>query len=61
MTEVKTGPLPTPEKLTSWPGLNEALEERGGPLLKELDDLDGGPDPKPDWLGDIISRTSPSG
>jgi hypothetical protein len=53
MTEVKTGHLPTPEKLTSRHGLavglNEALEERGGPLLKEWD---GGPDPKPDWLRD---------
>jgi hypothetical protein len=60
IAEVKTGPLSTPEKLTSGPGLavglNEALEERGGPPLKELDDLDGGPDPKPDWLRDIISR-----
>jgi hypothetical protein len=56
MTEVKTGHLPTPEKLTSWPGLavglNKVLEERDGPLIKELDDLDGGPDPKPDWLRD---------
>ena len=51
LSEVKTGRLPTPEELNSWPGLavglNEALEERDGPLLKEWD---GGPDPKPDWL-----------
>jgi hypothetical protein len=56
MVEAKSGHLPTPEKLTSWPGLavglNKVLEERGVPLLKELDDLDGGPDPKPDWLRD---------
>jgi hypothetical protein len=40
LAEVKTGRLPTPEELNSWPGLavglNEALEERGGPLLKEF-------------------------